>query len=1011
MKKNPIDYDAEEEFLSEEQIDYSSDAEEEAEEADQEEFFDAKKRKSKTKRPKRKRNPLLDVEAEVGDEDDEGEDEEDGYDGEDDDLNDFYGDEEEEAAQYEKDFQHRYPPRREVAPEEAEEIDEEAVEARLRRLYGRKKDPSREAAGLVSRTAMLPKPTDPRLWMVKCRIGREKAAVLGLTRWLLSPSGREAQQASKFEVFSLISRENLAGHIYIEAYRPTDVTLAVQQAHLTHLIFASASSKPTLVPLNEMADVAGAGAKSAKAKAKEAADSVRPGDWARIRRGKYSGDLAQIVEVDRGMDGKGSMIVQIRLLPRLSLRKASGSGASSSEKPLARPFDPEEAAHYGPVTKARGYWMFNGESYKDGMLYKEVRLDSLLLSKLAATREELEQFIENPDEELARLSIEDSKGSASPLLFAVGDEVEVTAGELQGMQGTIESIGGSDGSVLVLLPEAGQTALTLEMSQIRRKVQVGQLVSLAGGDRSVPLMVLELDERAGKALLLDRTKQRQIWVDRRQLLPIGGLPEAPVLQTNKTPSRDIGLFDLVKVDESVAALASNSASSSVADDLTSGTAGVVLEIKESDGHATILTTHGTKQSVSLQRLVVLQAADSKPPIIQDGRGSNQTSFRKTDRVVVTDGINNSLNPQRPATIIHLHGDTAFVRTLDTQEMLVRKTSQISRPVYAMPLPKQSPTALRSVGGPSPRALLGKSVTIAGGPYKGYVGIVKEFVGATQEQVRIELHTNSKLVTCDRDRVVVVGGSSTAAVAASRSLVSAESSAPAWAGSAKTPAWSSAKTPAWSSAKTPAWSSAKTPAWSSAKTPAWSSAKTPAWSSAKTPAWGEAKTPAWGSAKTPAWTSSTTPGWKGSGDGTAGSRTPAWTVPAQSYALPDRTEDPDHDSNVVDIDDHPMTTSSQQKPFWCIPGVEVRLKESFSSHYQPSDLQPFTVPADESLKFPSGHLEPVVPGKKDRVRVVEADNSADICGTLIGMDGPDAVIKVDGTLDFKIVPISRLLKIQ
>lgn len=53
------------------------------------------------------------------------------------------------------------------------------------------------------------------------------------------------------------------------------------------------------------------------------------------------------------------------------------------------------------------------------------------------------------------------------------------------------------------------------------------------------------------------------------------------------------------------------------------------------------------------------------------------------------------------------------------------------------------------------------------------------------------------------------------------------------------------------------------------------------------------------------------------------------------------------------------------------------------------------------------LVPVAPNKKDTVRLLSDDRSR---GTVIGLDGPDAVIRVDGTADFRIVPISSLVKI-
>ena len=61
-----------------------------------------------------------------------------------------------------------------------------------------------------------------------------------------------------------------------------------------------------------------------------------------------------------------------------------------------------------------------------------------------------------------------------------------------------------------------------------------------------------------------------------------------------------------------------------------------------------------------------------------------------------------------------------------------------------------------VTGCHPKGLLGKTVSISAGPYKGYLGIVKEL---TDTMARIELQSISKLVSVDRDRLVIGGSGS------------------------------------------------------------------------------------------------------------------------------------------------------------------------------------------------------------------------------------------------------------
>jgi transcription elongation factor SPT5 len=51
-------------------------------------------------------------------------------------------------------------------------------------------------------------------------------------------------------------------------------------------------------------------------------------------------------------------------------------------------------------------------------------------------------------------------------------------------------------------------------------------------------------------------------------------------------------------------------------------------------------------------------------------------------------------------------------------------------------------------------LIGQTIRITQGPYKGYIGMVKD---ATDTTVRVELHTKCQTITVDRVRISVVGG--------------------------------------------------------------------------------------------------------------------------------------------------------------------------------------------------------------------------------------------------------------
>jgi len=65
--------------------------------------------------------------------------------------------------------------------------------------------------------------------------------------------------------------------------------------------------------------------------------------------------------------------------------------------------------------------------------------------------------------------------------------------------------------------------------------------------------------------------------------------------------------------------------------------------------------------------------------------------------------------------------------------------------------------------------------------------------------------------------------------------------------------------------------------------------------------------------------------------------------------------------------------------------------------------------DESLTVPNDMLEPVAPGKRDRLRVVGGGFSGE-SGVLIGVYGNDGIVKMDVNLEIKILPMTSLAKL-
>lgn len=905
---------------------------------------------------KRRRNIFLDMEAQAGEEEDEDEEEDGGYGMSDEaELDD-------EDLPTAADYVRKLPARAAAGGSEDED-DVAAAEREAKRIeamYGRDRQARRPAAGdgIPRGAMMMPKPTDPKLWLVKCRPGKERDAVAGLCRGLLELErlGREVPQ-----VFSAVCRDTLKGYIYVEAFKAVDIGLALRALRLTHLVFASEWTRPSLVPMGEMADVLVPG--KARAGADAAAGEANPGDWVRVKRGKYSGDLAQVLEVPNE-DLSADSLVKIRVLPRLSYR--APAGGRRGERPPARPFDPQEAAQHGSVTKTRGLWVYAQEFYRDGMLVKEVKLGSLQTVAVHPRPEELERF-GAPADDGARAA-----PAAQRAALAKGDRVVVVEGDLKGIPGRVDSVQAAGAWVTVVLQHADVAGpMAFRAEQLRRRFELGDAVRVLrgpGAGESGLIVDLSADYTRMVVLAMGSQQQHAVAAGDVQDAESAAAP-APSARPSLGATEAFELNDLVQTAEGAA----------------EPVFGIVTRID--DDRLLLVDQSGASRHVPLREM---RKVDTR--LLQADVGSDPAVFRAGDRVQVDAGAGGAAT--RPATIIQVYRTVAFVRALDTQEILTRRFAAVHR---LGPYRGAGEAAPARLPGGTGRHLLGKSVTIAGGPYKGYVGIVKDVAG---DVARVELHTNSKIIAVPRDRLVPVGGDAAAERRGDDTRFSTSSSA-------RTPAWGASKTPAWGATKTPAWNagSGKTPAWNAAasgRTPAWNAAasgKTPAWNAAasgRTPAWNAAassKTPLWGatgSAKTPVW----------SAPGTEGGRTPAWN----STGLGGKTPAWSGAAAPSPAWNQPAGGGGGDVPAWAQVGVVVRPRGS-EAGTAVTAAAPGRITLASGQSYRPADLEPVPPAKKDRVRVLAGGET----GTVIGIDQADAVVRMDDTGAFRVLPLAALGK--
>ncbi|CBF85391.1 transcription elongation factor spt5 [Aspergillus nidulans FGSC A4] len=651
----------------------------------------------------------------------------------------------------------------------------------------------------------------------------------------------------------------MSGYIYVEARRQADVMDALQDMSNVY-----PRTKMILVPVKEMPDLLRV----------QKSEELNPGGWVRIKRGKYMNDLAQIEEVETN-----GLAVTVRLVPRLDYGMNEDSGAPIMDPKRKRPganpavarppqrlFSEAEAKkkHSKYLTATAGLgaksWNYLGETYIDGFLIKDMKVQHLITKNVNPRLEEVTMFARDSENGTSNLDLaslaETLKNSTAEESYLPGDPVEVFKGEQQGLVGRTSSTRGDIVTILVTEGElAGQT-IEAPVKTLRKRFREGDHVKVIGGSRYQDELGMVVQVRDDTVTLLSDMSMQEITVFSKDLR----------LSAETGVDGKLGMFDvhdLVQLDAATVAC-------------------IVKVDRES---LRVLDQNGSIRTI-LPSQVTNKITPRRDAVATDRNGAE---IRHGDTVREVYG------EQRSGVILHIHRSFLFIHNKAQAEnagiVVVRTTNVVTvsakggRPT-GPDLSKMNPALMRNgaPGGmmaPPPSKtfgrdrLLGKTVLVKKGPFKGLLGIVKD---TTDVQARVELHSKNKLVTIPKELLVVKDPVTGQTIDIGRGR-----------GGPRVPQNSAAPSSGWQGGRTPmaAADSSRTPAWGAAM-----SSRTPAWSGAglgsRTPAWkADGSRTAYGGAgsRTPAWNAGArTPygGGFGSGSGNsdfdafaAGSRTPAW----------------------------------------------------------------------------------------------------------------------------------------
>lgn len=709
-----------------------SEEEEEDENEDEDDENDLVDSSRKSKR--RRANQFLDIEAEVDDE------EEDELDEDDEEaellreqfISDDQNERETNITDYEDDRLHRQYDRRR---QEAEDQDAEVLAEKLKQRYRKTHTVYRgdtAATGIVSQKLLMPSINDPAIFAIRCTPGREKE----LVRKLFEKKRTLARLGRPLEVLSIFQRDAFKGYIYIEAKKPE----AIQQA-LTGMVNIYANQR-IIVPVSEYPDLL----KQVKSTDVE----IVPGIYVRISRGKYKSDLAIVDNLS-----ENGLEVRCKLVPRLDYGKndettSEGKKIRLKIRPVPNLFNELEARSFDAegLQSGRGLrsYIYRGEEYQDGFLYKDFKLQFIQTKDVHPRLEELDLFQSGSKNEgmdlanvAANLKNSRSHESGQGSSFQPGDNAEIRRGEQAKTVGKV--VGASLNEVTIVVTSADDSQLinqeiTVTIGDLRKVFALGDHVKVIAGKHTDQTGLVIKLEGDSVVFLSDQTSE-DVRVFANYLMKA----------TDSSTSADM-VNSMYEIKDLV--------------QLNASTFGVI--VKAETGIYGVLASDDRIINVKPSGISSKLRLTRREQIATD---SNGLTIKVGDSVKEKGG-----DKKKEGTILHIYKNTLFVEsreltenlgifvtnalsvcTVSTKDLMISKTlgPDLSR---MKPNLKLAPIAAQAskmrVGGRD--KLLNKDVIINSGNHKGLMGKVIE---TDDVDARIELHTKSKKIKINKTKLSVL----------------------------------------------------------------------------------------------------------------------------------------------------------------------------------------------------------------------------------------------------------------
>lgn len=347
-----------------------------------------------------------------------------------------------------------------------------------------------QASGVVTlpKRLLLPTVEDPHIWAIACKLGKEEEIIKQIDRRVEDRVG-SANPMPGISVFG--RRVHCQSFIYVEARRVADVLACIEG-----IDFVFPKRHTDLVPIKEMPQLLRVNKER----------KIQPGDYVRIKRGKYKGDLAKVDDVEpNGLDATAKLVPRLDyglnedanapvfdggLKGQLSKRKRQGPN-SAAKRPPQRLFSEVDAKKkhlkylQSMSTLGKKHWTYLGDTYINGYLIKDFKVQHLDVKDVKPTLEDIARFNAGGQDETENLDLasllSNAKNSIKGESFMPGEMVEVYEGEQKGVFGKAISVNADIVTVNVLDGELRGQNVDVPVKGLRKRFRAGDHVKVIGG--------------------------------------------------------------------------------------------------------------------------------------------------------------------------------------------------------------------------------------------------------------------------------------------------------------------------------------------------------------------------------------------------------------------------------------------------------------------------------------------------------------------------------------------------